>query len=128
MYSVEIWINVVLSDGKQSSTVCTLFTDTEMPMRPIVGESLSFYQAKGSALEFHMVSSIGILRNSSVETNVEDVRHYAVKGDNGIVYRTALHCSEIPVASIDDARTVCAFMTSQLGFEVDPYGVNKLGN
>ena len=128
MYRVEVWIDVVCREGNRSEPVCTLFTDTEMPMRPLAGESLSFYQAKGSALEFELVSAIGVSRQSSVAVTVEDVRHYAVKSDDGVVFKTAVHCTEIPVASKNDARTVCTFMTTQLGFAVDPYGVNELAD
>jgi len=91
-------------------------------------ETLSFHQAKGSNLEFKLVSPVGPARQTSVRVTIDEVSHYAVKSDGEVLFKTSLRCSEIPVVSEQDARVVCEFMTGQVGFEIDPYGVNKLAS
>jgi hypothetical protein len=126
MYQVEIWIDVVCRGDDRNETLCTLFADHKLPVRPLIGETMGFYQSKGSNLEYMLISPIGPVRQSSVRVAVDDVSHYAVNEEGEISFKTALKCSEIPVNSEEDARMICKFMTEQLGFEVDPYGVNKL--
>lgn len=126
MHKVEIWIDIVCQGDGQCETLCTLFADHKVPMSPRIGETLRFHQAKGSNLEYTAISPIGPVRQSSVSVTITDVRHYAVSDGGNVHFKTALNCSEIPVASEEDARTVRKFMTEQLGFEIDPYGINKL--
>jgi len=126
MYEVEIWIDVACRTGDRYETMCTLFANLDIPMRPMIGETLSFYPSKGSSLGFNLVSSIGIARQSSVNVTVDDVGHYAVKNENGILFKTSIRCSEILVASEEDARTVCELLISQIGFSFDPYATNKI--
>jgi len=128
MYEVEVWIDVVCRGGNRSETVCTLFANHRMPIRPLMEETLSFHQAKGSNLEFKLVSPVGPARQTSVRVTIDEVSHYAVKSDGEVLFKTSLRCSEIPVVSEQDARVVCEFMTGQVGFEIDPYGVNKLAS
>ncbi len=128
MYEVEIWIDVVCRGGGRNEAICTLFANHRLPTQPLMEETLSFHQAKGSNLEFKLISPIGPARHASVTVIVHEVSHYAVKSKNEMLFKTSLRCSEIPVASEQDARVVCEFMTGQLGFEIDPYGVNKLAS
>ena len=126
MFNVEIWIDVMhLSDGVPD-TVCTLFATHQLPMRPLAGESLSYFQTKGSSHRFQLCTPIGPMRDHSIRVTIEEVSHYAVQTEAGVQYKTSLRCEEIQVPSIEDARSVCAFMTEQLGFEFDPYGPNRL--
>lgn len=126
MFNVEIWIDVMhVSDGA-SDIACTLFAAHQLPMRPLAGESLSYFQTKGSNHMFQLCTPIGPTRNHSIRVTVEDVSHYAVQTGTGVEYKTSLRCEAIQVPSIEDARSVCAFMTEQLGFEFDPYGPNRL--
>lgn len=126
MFNVEIWIDVMhLSDGV-SDVACTLFAAHQLPMRPLAGESLSYFQAKDSSHMFQLCTPIGPMRHHSIRSIVEEVSHYAVQTETGVQYKTSLRCEAIQVPSIEDARSVCAFMTEQLGFELDPYGPNHL--
>jgi hypothetical protein len=43
-----------------------------------------------------------------------------------VTYKTSVRCEAIEVPSLEDAKAICAFMTEQLGFEFDPYGINRL--
>lgn len=128
MYEVEIWIDVECHGTEGNETLCTLFADHRMPMRPQVGESLSFHQAKGSALEFNVIFPIGSVRSTTVSVEIEEVRHYAVNSDGSVVFKTAIRCGPIALLTKKDAQVVCKLMTEQLGFGVDPYAINKLTN
>ena len=127
MHEVEIRIEVVAKDGDRSETMCTLLARRSVPICPRKGEQLSFHQSKGSNIEFKLVSAIGPLRHNSVTVTVDDVDHYSVMDNGTHHFTTALLCSEIPAASNDDAKAIVTFMTTQAGFEVDPYGVNTIG-
>jgi hypothetical protein len=127
MHRVEIWIDVVCREEGRSDTLCTLFSNIEIPVRPCVGETLSFHPMARDAVEFELATSTGVSRQSSVMVVVDDVRHNIVSGSDGIQFSTTLRCTEISVASEGDAREVVAFMATQMGFELDPYGTNKLG-
>jgi hypothetical protein len=125
MHEVEIWIDVVIRGGGCNETACTLFGNHTIPMRPATGEQLSFHPAKGSDIAYTLITPIGPAKSSSVSVSVEEVRHYAVRSGSQVVFKTALRCEELAVASEEDARLVCTLM-KPLKFEVDPYGVNLL--
>ena len=127
MHEVEIWITVTAQDGARSETMCSLVARRAVQICPRKGEQLSFHQNKGSDIEFKLASAIGSMRHNTVTVTVDDVDHYSVK-DNGVHhFTTALRCSDIRAASREDAKAIVMFMTSQAGFEVDPYGANALG-
>jgi hypothetical protein len=126
LFEVEIWIDVVHLSDETPNIVCTLFAAHQLPMRPQAGESFSYFQAKDSNHEFQLCTPIGPLRNHSVRVAIDEVSHYAVQTETGVMYKTSLRCEAIQVPSLEDARHVCAFMTEQLGFEFDPYGLNRL--
>jgi hypothetical protein len=124
MFEVEIWIDVGCRTGSQYGAMCTLFADQRVPMRPMIGETLSFHPSHGTSLEFN--SPIGPSRQRLVTVTIDEVSHYAVRNDGEVSYKTTLRCSEILVLSEQDARTVCEFMTKQMGFDIAPYATNKL--
>ena len=123
---VEIWFDVVCKTESRYEIMFTLFADHEMSIRPNINETLNFHQIKGSSFEFKQSSPIGPARQSIVSVTVEEVSHYLINEEGNIRYKTAIRCSEFPVISEDDAQIVCNIMTTQCGFEVDPYGINKL--
>jgi hypothetical protein len=122
----EVWIDVVCRGDGRNETMCTLFARHVFPTRPLIDESLSFLQEKGSNLEFTLVSAVGLTRSSAVHVTVDEVSHYPVKDDKGLTFNMTIRCSPIYVAAEQDALVVCDFMTRQLGFEIDPYAINKL--
>lgn len=126
MFEVEIWIDVVEKGDGVLDTVCVLFAAHTMPVRPLTGESLSYFQGKGSEHEFELWTPIGPMRSNSVRVGVDEVSHYANKTEEGIVYRMSVRCEAIEVPSLGDAKAVCAFLTEQAGFELDPYAINRL--
>ncbi|MDI9239871.1 hypothetical protein QLQ15_13245 [Lysobacter sp. LF1] len=126
MIEVEIWIDVVERADGVLETVCVLFAAHTLTVRPVCGESLSYFPGKGASLEFELWTSLGPMRENSVRVAVDEVTHYAVKTEGGIVYKTSIRCEAIEVPSLGDARAVCAFMTEQAGFEFDPYAINRL--
>lgn len=126
MHVIEIWIDVECHGTGKTETLCTLFADKKMPMRPQIGETLSFHQSKGSTLEFSVVLPTGPARSTNVRVEIEDVSHYAVNSDGEVIFKTAMRCCPVVVPTKEDARMVCKLMTEQLGFEIDPYGINSL--
>ncbi len=125
MHEVEIWIDVAIRGGGRNETVCTLFGNHTIPMRPALGEQLSFFQAKGSCLEYTLITPIGPAKSSSVSVTVEEIRHYAVRSGSEVVFKTSLRCGEVAVKSEEDARIV-RDLVKPLKFEIDPYGINLL--
>jgi hypothetical protein len=103
-----------------------VFAAHQLPMRPISGESLSYFQAKGSGYEFELWTPIGAIRSHSVRVGIDEISHYATQTETGVTYKTSVRCEAIEVPSLEDAKAICAFMTEQLGFEFDPYGINRL--
>lgn len=126
MCEFEIWIDVICRGADCSGPICTLFATHEMPIRPNINETLSYYQEKGSHKEFVLIGPHGSTKERSVRVNVEDISHYAVKSDGKVIYKTSIRCSELVVASEHDARIVSEFMIEQCGFFIDPYGINRL--
>jgi len=124
---IDIWIDVLLRTGNEPpQTVCTLFASHAIPMRPLPGETLSYHSGKNAFYEFHISTSLGPMKCNSIRVGIEDVGHYAMKTESGMVYRTTIRCEPIEVPEIEDARTACALMIEQAGFEFDPYAINVL--
>lgn len=125
MYSIELWIDIECKDSERNETVCTLFGRLQIPKPPAVGERLSFHQDKSTHHEFSLVSESGIHKSHIVSVEVEDVSLYAMPHEGGILWNTSVRCWGIAVPTLEDARNVCTLMRL-FGFEIDPYGVNKL--
>ena len=127
MFEFEIWIDVFEKGDGVSEPVCTLFAAHELPMRPLSGESLSYYGAKDARYQFHVCTTVGPVRSHSVRAEIDEVSHYAVNTEHGVVYKSVIRCVPIEVPLLEDAKALCAFMTEQADFELDPYGINRLG-
>jgi hypothetical protein len=123
MSTFEFWLEVRVS----GQPACTIFGRIEMAVRPLVGERISFMQDKGSALEFQVEwPDVGWRRDSTVSVEVDEISHYAVRSKQGIEFTALVRAAPLNVRAADDARAVRDILTKQLGFEVDPYGVNTL--
>lgn len=84
-------------------------------------------QDKGSALEFQVEwPDVGWRRDGAVSVEVDEISHYAVRSKQGVEFTSVVRAAPLNVRAADDARAVCDILTKQLGFEVDPYGVNTL--
>jgi hypothetical protein len=123
MFECEIWLDIEHKEEGPATVACTLFARHSFPVRPCVGEGLSFHPGRDAKHNFHLVQSWGPMPASQVSVEVEEVGHYRAPGTS---FSTSLRCSPVQVPSIQDANTVVAFLCEQHGFEVDPYGVNKL--
>jgi hypothetical protein len=124
MSAFEFWLDIRVS----GEPACTIFGVLEMPVRPQVGERISFHQLKGSALEFQTEwSEVGWRRENMVAAEVDEISHYAVpsKGKT-LAFKSAIRAVPLNVRTAEDARVVRDILTKQAGLEVDPYGVNTL--
>lgn len=124
MNEFEIWIDLVCG----GETLCTLFGELVMPMRPIVGERISFHQDKSSSYSFKVESSpLGFSRENIISVEVEEISHYGVRSKKSApIFKTAVRCGELVVGSIEDAKQIRKFLSSQFGLEVDPYGITRI--
>jgi hypothetical protein len=123
MSKFELWLDINCVDG----LVCTLFGEINLPVRPQAGERISFHQGKGTAYEFQVMESNVDLRSANiVSVEVEEVSHYGFPTENGVSFKSVLYVRELRVATIEDARVVRDFLTTQSGLSVDPYGINRL--
>ncbi len=122
MSTFEFWLDITFS----GQTACTIFGELEMPVRPLVGEMISFHQAKGSEGEFQVeLQGVGWRRETMVSVEVEEIRHYGVPSKGTVAFRSAIRAVALNVRTIEDARAVRNLL-KQVGLEVDPYGPNAL--
>lgn len=126
MIEVEIWLDLMLDRDEGPEQVITLFARHEVLSIPRCGESISYMQAKGSSYRFDVVGSLGAMPQHILSTSVQEVRHYASGESEAIRYQTSLVLEPVTLGSLDDARQVVGFLTSQLSFELDPYGQSLL--
>jgi len=127
MIECEIWIDVECkTDDAQSEVACTVFARHSFPTRPLIGERLSFHPAKGSKHSFNVAMSWGPMSVNHASVEVHEVSHYRGPLVETEAFKTSLRYSPIIVHSIDDAKSLAAYLSSEHGFEIDPYGVNKL--
>ncbi|GAB1597188.1 hypothetical protein [Lysobacter claricitrinus] len=126
MFEVEIWIDVTEKSDGVLKHVCTLFGRHSLPIRPMSGESFSYFAEKGAVYAFNLCSPIGPVPSNCIRVGIDEVSHYAVKTESGLRYMTSVRCEEIAVPSLDDAKRACTFMIEQADFEIDPYGLNRL--
>jgi hypothetical protein len=123
MSTFEFWLGIHVN----RQPACTIFGRLEMPVRPSVGERLSFHQTKGSALEFQVEwPEVGWSRQNLVSVEIEEVSHYVARTKQGVQVTSVLRTVPLNVRAVEDARAVRDVLTKQLGFEVDPYGINTL--
>ena len=124
MNAFEFWLDIRVS----GEPACTIFGVLDLPVRPQVGERISFHQLKGSTLEFQSEwPGVGWHRENMVSAEVDEISHYGVpsKGKT-LTFKSAIRAVPLNVRTIEDARVVRDILTKQAGLEVDPYGVNTL--
>jgi hypothetical protein len=112
MSAFEFWLDINCS----GQSACTVFGEIEMPVRPQVGERISFHQEKGSSYEFQIEwPEVGWSRANSVSVEIEEISHYGVKSKSGVQFKSAIRAVALNVRTIEDARTVRDFLTKQIG-------------
>jgi hypothetical protein len=108
--------------------LCTLFAKRELEVRPIFGESITFWSAKNSVEGFNVASAVGSQFVHYATTEVDELAHHLHPDKSPVRSSIFLRCQPVRVASFSDARQVVAFLESQHQFELDPCGVNKLND
>ena len=69
----------------------------------------------------------GVQARHDVSTLIDDIGHAIGPASEGGKAIVTLRCAPIEVASVEDGRRVASFMKRHHGFEMDSYGVNRLG-
>lgn len=128
LYKVEMWMSVGLRTGTELENLCTFFGEMSLPMRPLVGETISFHQDKSSSLSFHQcVPFGGTAEVNMVTVEVDAISHYGVRDDNGLpLFRTHVRCDRIDVPSLEDAKVIRFILEDHFKMEIDPYAINLL--
>lgn len=126
MHQYDVWLDLQCEVNSSLQAVCTLFAKMTFPVRPMVGESLTFWSAKDSNMQFSIVSVVGVMLVHYASTEIDNIAHHVSPVESGSEMRTSIRCVPIHVASMNDAKVLVALLTEQYGFELDPYGVNKL--
>ncbi len=126
MPQYDLWLDLECIIGGVQTVVCTLFTKRDFPVRPIIGENITFWSAKESRVNFKVINVPGIQTLHYVPTEIDDLAHHFHPNDGGVSANTCVRCRPVQVATIADARLVVDFLSSQHGFALDPYGSNKL--
>jgi hypothetical protein len=122
----EVWIDIECPIGEQREVACTVFSRQLFPVRPLVGEHLSFQPTKDPKHAFGLAMAWGPMHANHASSEIEEISHYRGPKSERLEFRTSLRCSRIAVHSVQDARSLVAFLVSEHGFEIDPYGSNKL--
>jgi hypothetical protein len=100
MSKFEFWLDIHCVDGP----VCTLFGEIELPVRPQVGERISFHQGKGAAHEFQVIeANIGSRRANIVSVEIDEISHYGLPSENGVLFKSFLRAREFTVVTIKEA-------------------------
>ncbi len=126
MPQYDLWLDLECTIDGTRTAVCTLFAKRDFPVRPNIGESVTFWSAKGSAVSFNLVDVRGTNSLHYVPTEIDDLAHHFHPNDGAVSAAICIRCVPVHVATVTDARRVAAFLSEQHGFEVDPYGINRL--
>lgn len=126
MIECEVWIDVECQVGEQREVACTVFSRQSFSVRPLVGERLSFHPPKDTKHTFNLAMAWGPMRANHASSEVEEISHYRGPKSESQEFTVSLRCSRIAVHSAEDARSLVAYLIAEHGFELDPYGQNKL--
>jgi hypothetical protein len=127
MIECEIWVDIECKvETGARDVLCTVFARHSFPIRPLMGETLSYHPARESKHSFSLAMAWGPMPANGASVEIQEISHYRGPIAEASGFKTSLRCSPIAVASIDDARSLVAFLIAEHGFEVDPYGVNRL--
>lgn len=128
MHQYDVWIDLECTIESSVQVVCALYAKQTFPIRPMVGEPLTFWSRQGSSEMFSVVTPTGASAVHYLATEVDSVAHHVHPSDSGTTTSTNVRCVPVRVATLEDARAVVHFMARQHGFELDPYGVNLLSS
>ena len=123
---LEIWLDLESGEGVSREVICTLFARHAFALRPLMGETLSFHAAKESAEHFKVVMAWGPMASHHITTEIQEISHYRGPASEDLVFHTSLRCTAVHLASPQDVEAAARFLVTAHGFEIDPYGVNKL--
>ncbi len=123
----EVWIEFEYGTGEARTTACTVLGPQSFVVRPIVGEGLSFFPDKTNCPSFKVMMAWGAMPAGHISTEIERISHFRGPGTTDTSFQTQIQCQSVHFESLEDVRVAVQFLTSQHGFEVDPYGVNELG-
>ena len=126
MNKFDVWLDLECNIAGSLTVLCNLFAQREFSVRPLRGENITFWPGKDSAQDFYLVTVVGIKAHHYVSTEIEDLNHHFHPNEHSFSSTTYLRLRAVQVASVSDARSVVSFLTSQHGFEIDPYSTNRL--
>jgi len=126
MHHYDVWIDLECGTAGAREVVGTVFGKQEFPVRPMVGERVTFWSAQGSPASFDLVTVSGSRPHHYVGVEIDDIAHHFHPGAEDGAASVCLRCAPIIAATLADARRVVAFLVEQHGFELDPYGPDAL--
>ena|SRR6218665_2590110 len=127
MSHYDVWIDLECAINGARQVVCTVFAKREFPIRPTVGERVTFWSAQGAPTTFDVVTVSGPRSHHYVDVEIDDIAHHFHPSAEGILASVCVRCTPVVAVTNEDARRIVAFMVEQHGFELDPYGPNALG-
>jgi len=126
MHDWEVWLDLEVPTSSGREVVCGLLARMSFPIRPLVGERITFHPPSGSGHTFHLLMTWGPMQSNSVSCVVDDIAHSRTAQEDGGSFTTSMRLESLAVAAVSDANRVAQFLATNHGFEIDPYGVNKL--
>lgn len=126
MQEWDVWLDLEVPTDSGREVVCALFARMAFPTRPMVGERITFHPSSGAGETFHLLMTWGPMPSNAVSCVVDDIAHSRTAQEGGAAFTTSLRFQSLAVATISDAEKISRFLAINHGFEIDPYGVNKL--
>lgn len=126
MQEWEVWLDLEVPTDSEREVVCALFARMTFSTRPMVGERITFHSPRGVGETFHLLMAWGPMPSNAISCVVDDIAHSRTAEEDGAGFATSLRFQSLAVATLSDADKVMKFLASSHGFEIDPYGVNKL--
>ncbi len=128
MLKWEVWVDIEAPLGEAVEVVCTLFARLKLPMRPNIGERITFHSAKGSEVSIRLMSRWAATPSNNLSCTVDDISYYRRPIQEGGEFSASLRFEPVAAESLSDANEIVQFLSVNHGFEIDPYGVNKLSH
>src|ERR1035437_1312689 len=113
MHQYDVWLDIECTVDDTLKVICTVYAKRQFEVRPVLGESITFWSAQRSDVSFKVVSIAGTQPVHYASTEVEELAHHFHPDESQNKSSTLLRCRPLRVASILDAKQLVAFLTSQ---------------
>lgn len=127
MHHYDVWIDLECAIDGVRQVVGTVFGKLDFPIRPMVGERVTFWSAQGALTRFDLITVSGSQSHHYIDAEIDDIAHHFHPSAGDVIANVYLRCAPVVATTVADARRILEFLVEQHGFELDPYGPSSLG-